>query len=852
MFLSFNKLRVLILIIGFYFFTGSPIFAIDQEESLYYSEWLDTISDNNLKLSKAFINENPTKALSFITELADNTENINLKAKCYLQSGIIYNFSFLHKRESALLNLNNAKEIYSERNDVKKLIFTNLIIGEVYRKHGDLEKAKLIFKTAYSDSKDINSSYLTFLAYLSQIDLNSKLLEKRDSFLNNLIFQCSNSKQRAYSYYISHKRAIKNQLFNLAIQYLDSAEILYEINESYSQSIDMLIKKSEIFEVNNDVQKVVQLNESIYEKSIDNNYGKGLIYSCYKLSDFFESIERYDFANPYLKYINKIGMAEGEKELNQRIMLADKEKKIDLERVNAKNEVKYQGYLTMIGFGAALLILVLAIYIFFAYKSKSKLATDLLSSYNKNEQLKKEKDDFLAYTTHEIRTPLSAVISASELLDRTNLDNSQKNHLGALKNSASNILFLVNDILDLAKLEKRKIVLEKVSFSPIKVIEKAISILNSKALDNNVKVEFVYENNFPKSVLGDAFRFQQIIVNLLDNAIKYAPAGKATLSLKVLNQNTIKVSVKDNGKGIIKDKLKIIFQPYAQEKTNTSRQYGGTGLGLAICDLIIKLMDGNIDVQSSSSGSEFSFIIPLEKANPNTIISNSKSEIPIKNITILMAEDDELNGKLFRDLIESSTNNIIVDWVKNGEEVIKKIALKQYDVILMDIEMPIKNGFQTSQEIRNNKNIEINSIPIIAMTAHLVEDVLQRCDDSGMSDCISKPFQIEMLYKKIFETINSTINQVQTNSNNKAKYLKIFKRTFREDYHILVNAIETKDLKAIKGKLHKMKGSSATMEFSLLAETISKMELKKVVDLRKDIIELKKLFHDATKENLEL
>ena len=209
----------------------------------------------------------------------------------------------------------------------------------------------------------------------------------------------------------------------------------------------MLIKKAELFELNNDIQKVVQLNEAIYDKSIKKNYGKGLIYSCYKLSDFFESIERYDFANPYLKYINKIGMAEGEKELNQRIMLAEKEKKIDLERISAKNEDKYQGYLTMISFGAALLILALAIYIYFAYKSKSELATDLLSSYNNNEQLKKEKDDFLAYTTHEIRTPLSAVISASELLGRTNLNNAQKKHLGALKNSASNILFLVNDIL---------------------------------------------------------------------------------------------------------------------------------------------------------------------------------------------------------------------------------------------------------------------------------------------------------------------------------------------------------------------------------------------------------------------
>ena len=850
--LSFNKLKVLIFITSFFFFINAPIFAIDQEEALFYSEWLDTVSDNNLKLSKAYIDENPSKALSFISEAITNSDNNDLKAKCYLQSGIIYNFSFLHKSESALEYLNLAKDIYIEINDVKKLIFTNLIIGEVYRKNGEEEKAKIIYETAYNRAKDINSSYLTFLAYLSKIDLNAKLLDNKDSLLNNLIYQCIDSKLRAYSYFISHKRAIKNQLFNLAIQYLDSAEILYEINESYPQSIDMLIKKAELFELNNDIQKVVQLNEAIYEKSIDKNYGKGLIYSCYKLSDFFESIERYDFANPYLKYINKIGMAEGEKELNQRIMLAEKEKKIDLERISAKNEVKYQGYLTMISFGAALLILALAIYIYFAYKSKSELATDLLSSYNNNEQLKKEKDDFLAYTTHEIRTPLSAVISASELLDRTNLNNSQKKHLGALKNSASNILFLVNDILDLAKLEKRKIVLEKIPFSPVKVIDKAISILNSKAIDNSVKVEFIYDKTFPKSILGDSFRFQQIIVNLLDNAIKYAPNGKAIISLELYKENNIKVSVKDNGSGINKDKLKIIFQPYAQEKTNTSRQYGGTGLGLAICDLIIKLMKGKIEVESSSLGTEFSFVFSFEKASSQTLSSNIKSEVPIKNINILMAEDDELNGKLFQDLIENSTNNIKVDWVKNGEEVIKEIATKNYDIILMDIEMPIKNGFQTSQEIRNYKDPNIKNIPIIAMTAHLVEDVLQRCDKSGMNDCISKPFQIEMLYKKIFETINSTIDPIKNSPTNKAKYLKIFKRTFKEDYRQLSIAMEGKDVKTIERKLHKMKGSSATMDFSVIAETLKRMESKKIVDLSEDLIQLKKQFHEATNESLEI
>ena len=194
----------------------------------FWAEWcgpckeispiLEEISDemkDTVKVVKMNIDENPSKALSFISEAITNSDNNDLKAKCYLQSGIIYNFSFLHKSESALEYLNLAKDIYIEINDVKKLIFTNLIIGEVYRKNGEEEKAKITYETAYNRAKDINSSYLTFLAYLSKIDLNAKLLDNKDSLLNNLIYQCIDSKLRAYSYFISHKRAIKNQLFNL-------------------------------------------------------------------------------------------------------------------------------------------------------------------------------------------------------------------------------------------------------------------------------------------------------------------------------------------------------------------------------------------------------------------------------------------------------------------------------------------------------------------------------------------------------------------------------------------------------------------------------------------------------------
>ena len=262
-------------------------------------------------------------------------------------------------------------------------------------------------------------------------------------------------------------------------------------------------------------------------------------------------------------------------------------------------------------------------------------------------------------------------------------------------------------------------------------------------------------------------------------------------------------------------------------------------------------MGGEIKVESSKSRTDFTFKIPYEIAKKR--LSQNKDLVsPIKELKILMAEDDQLNGQLFKDLIQNTGNNVTVDWVINGEEVMEKVASKHYNIILMDIEMPLKNGFETSSEIRKSENKKINNIPIIAMTAHLVEDVLERCYQNGIDDCISKPFQIEMLYKKISETIKNIDLGKSISSNNKAKYLEIFVRTFRKDFKELNQSISSDNLSLVKSKLHKMKGSSATMEFNDIAECIAAMELKKLVDLREDLKLLKTLFLSNTTEKLQL
>lgn len=844
-------MRVLINIFIILLLFDLQAFSLDKEEVIYFAIQNDTLFNdndtlylNNLILSRAYMGENPEKALIYSSEAIANTDNPFLKASCYLQNGIIYNYDYNDKNESSLENLFAAKEIYKEMKKVHQLIYTEILIGEVYRKFGDKNRAKISFEEAFNSSLKINAPNLAYFAFLAQIDLNLNSTFP-NSELTLLIKNLGDFNQMAYSFYLGHKRALKNDNFKFAVDYLDSAQTIYENNKNYNQSIEMLIKKAELFENNNNTPMVIQLNELIYQKSITYNFGKGIMHSCYKLSNFFESIDRYQLANKYLKYLNKVKAFENEKELAEKISLAEKEKKIDLERVNAKNEVEFQGYLTLFGFGIALLILTIAIYIFFAYKTKSKLANDLLLAYNKNEQLKKEKDNFLAYTSHEIRTPLSAVLTASEILDSSELDKKQKEHLTTLKSSANSILFLVNDILDLAKLEKRKIILEHLSFSPLEVVKNAIKILNSKAFNNNVKVSFKSQINIPENIMGDSFRFQQIVINLLDNAIKYSPNGEVLISMSFDSKKHLEISIKDNGKGIEKSKLKQIFKPYTQEKSNTSRQYGGTGLGLAICDLLIQLMKGSINVKSSNNGSTFRFSIPCIEGNTNIKKTNQK----LKELNILMVEDDLVNGQLFKDMISNKEDNVFVQWVKNGVEALKIIDQKPFNIVLMDLEMPLKNGYETSLEIRNLKNKTLKEIPIIAMTAHVLDKVLEKCYASGIDDCIAKPFQLDTLQKKIISLTNiSAYKEDQTI--NKAKYLDLFIKSFKSDFELLNNAINDGNSQDVKYLLHKMKGAALTMDFNELGDLIFEMEQKKFLDLTENLKSVKLLFNKNTKAKL--
>ena len=818
-------------------------YALEKEELLKLIRPDEAKSDNLIVLNSDYIDENPQRAIQYHNQAIEQIKNMPFKAFYLLQNGVIYNYYYNNKKDSALKSIIDAQNIFKEENLISEQILCDILKGTVFEKMGDLIRAEMEYKNAYERAKKINEFKVAFIGLLARYDLNNQNIKNfsidESVSLINSIYSPS---LKGYAYILVHNRLIKANKENYSVQLLDSAQVVFENAAMTVETIEVIIEKARYFEMINNVEKVIQLNEIIYKKSITENYGKGLIFSCHKLSDFFESINEFEWANIYLRYLNQIKTAEGEKELAERVLLAEKEKKMDLERMISKNKLQYQGYLIAIGFGIALLILAAAVYIFFAYRTKSKLATDLLLAYNKNKELKKEKDNFLAYTSHEIRTPLSAVLTTSELLKKSKLNNKQSQLLDTLKNSASNILFLVNDILDLSKLEQRKITLEKKPYSPKNIIQENLNILNAKAIANHVNLKFETELSNDFYVQGDSFRFQQIMLNLIDNAIKFSPKGLIKVTLGKKEKNKLKIKVIDNGIGIDNKKLKEIFKPYSQEKINISRQYGGTGLGLAICDQIIQLMEGEIKVKSNDKGTTFSITIPLKEVSKNEkeIVSDF---IPLKdNLKILLAEDDPLNGELFMELLASQYKNATVKWVVNGAEAIKALKKDWYDIVVMDIEMPVMNGYKASEEIRNAADMSYANIPILGMTAHIVEDVMEKCYKSGMNDCISKPFQIEYLTKKIDSLSQRKIEVDHNNEFNKNdKYVQIFKSSFNDDLVALVKSNKEGDMNKILSILHKMKGASLTMGYNSLGNAISQMEENKLLNL--DLIET--LFHQS-------
>jgi len=384
----------------------------------------------------------------------------------------------------------------------------------------------------------------------------------------------------------------------------------------------------------------------------------------------------------------------------------------------------------------------------------------LLEVSNRDLKIAKEKAEkkdllkslFLATMSHEIRTPMNGIIGVSELLKQTNLTQEQSDLVNIMSVSGNNLLLIINDILDISKIEAGQIKLENIDFDIHIIANEIVSLLEVKSKDRNNSLELIIHDNVPSSVKGDPMRLRQILINLASNANKFTKNGNVTITIKsdedVNNKHQIKFKVKDTGIGISADEQSKLFQVFSQVDQTTQREYGGTGLGLAISKNLVELMGGHIGVISkTNSGSTFWFNVLFDKVKEVSTRTAKKpdpnnNEENIKVLKVLVVEDNIINQKIASRIIEQLGHSVNV--AKNGQVGLEMYKNSNYDLVLMDIQMPIMDGFTATKEIREWEHDERKTPGhIIALTANALKEDKEKCFDVGMNDFLSKPFKIQ-------------------------------------------------------------------------------------------------------------
>jgi PAS domain S-box-containing protein len=443
----------------------------------------------------------------------------------------------------------------------------------------------------------------------------------------------------------------------------------------------------------------------------------------------------------------------------------------------------------------------------------------------------KAKQQFLSNMSHEIRTPMNAIIGFTKVLLKTNLSAKQKEYLTSIKISGDALIVLINDILDLAKVDAGKMTFEQIPFKMSQSISAMLHLFETKIQEKNLTLIKKYDARIPEVLVGDPVRLHQIILNLVSNAVKFTSKGKISVSVQLLSEDaekvTIQFSISDTGIGIAKDKIDKIFENFQQASSGTARLYGGTGLGLAIVKQLVEPQNGTISVKSKIDlGSTFSFILPFQKTKADVEIVPQLVELDpgITNIKVLVVEDIALNQLLMRTLLDEF--GFECEIATNGKIAIEMMQAKSYDIILMDLQMPEMNGFETTEYIRHTMN---SCVPIIALTADVTTADLAKCKAVGMNDYIAKPVDDRLLYSKIVGFVRKTmlLNEntvILTDENLKPKCTNMdFLRQHTKSNNALMNEMISLYLEQTPPLIKTMKQCLTTKDWNLLSSTIHKL-----------------------------
>ena len=393
---------------------------------------------------------------------------------------------------------------------------------------------------------------------------------------------------------------------------------------------------------------------------------------------------------------------------------------------------------------------------------QSRLA--LIEANKEAEHARKSKEIFLANMSHEIRTPINGIMGIMHMLKNSPLNEEQLDWVKRLSTASNSLLMIINDILDISKIDSGMLKIEFENFNLKDLIDEIVNIFKIKAEKKHIELKVNYADDLPKIVKFDSLRLQQILTNFISNAIKFTLEGAITFSIEELkskeNKHTIKFSVKDTGIGIKADSVEKIFQEFEQGDDRITKKFGGTGLGLAIVKRLATLLNGEIQAESTfGEGSTFSFVAEMESVKDETITKKKEQDNlqftelkKLDKLKILVAEDNDLNSFMLAHILRNWKCDVTI--VKNGSLALEALEADPYNLVLMDTHMPVMSGFEAITAIRNSINPKLKTIPIITISASVMEHEQKAAFEVGADDVIGKPFNPTELYNKIVKACN--------------------------------------------------------------------------------------------------
>ncbi len=371
------------------------------------------------------------------------------------------------------------------------------------------------------------------------------------------------------------------------------------------------------------------------------------------------------------------------------------------------------------------------------------------------------KGQFLARMSHEIRTPMNAIIGMTELALESTLDGSTEEYLLVVRQSAESLLKILDDVLDFSKIESGKLDLESVSFHLADTVQQTVKAFEARARDKGLRLDLALSVDIPQHLNGDPTRLRQVLVNLLDNAIRFTETGSVRLIVSLEGSDdsavNLRFSVADTGIGIPPDRRRSIFESFTQADGSITRKFGGTGLGLTICARLVEMMNGRIWVDTAvAEGSTFHFTatFPIATQPPRRTTPGRRADRPRPGLRVLLAEDNLINRNLVTRVLEGEGHQVI--GVGDGVEALESLERTTVDLILIDLEMPRMDGLETTRRIRENERISGGRIPIVALTAHAMPSDRERCLAAGMDGYVAKPIRRAVLYEAMAAALPAT------------------------------------------------------------------------------------------------